>query len=97
MSGLITRNLDAAKRSVSIGYQYSNHAVKNSGGGIESGTLFLGYDRIFNPEFIGSIQLGYTDANRAKVWKCRSYRLLVIVLIHFLKLVLIIRFQNVQD
>ena len=62
LSGLITRNLDAAKRSVSIGYQYSNHAVKNSGGGIKSGTLFLGYDRIFNPEFIGSIQLGYTDA-----------------------------------
>jgi len=62
LSGLITRNLDAEKRSVSIGYQYSNHAVKNSGGGIKSGTLFLGYDRIFNPEFIGSIQLGYTDA-----------------------------------
>ena len=62
LSGLITRNLDAAKRSISMGYQYTDHAVKNSGGGIKSGTLFLGYDRIFNPEFIGSIQLGYTDA-----------------------------------
>jgi len=62
LSGLITRNLDAAKRSISMGYQYTDHAVKNSGGGIKSGTLFLGYDRIFNPEFIGSIQVGYTDA-----------------------------------
>jgi hypothetical protein len=62
LSGLLMRKLDKDKQSVSLGYQYSNHEVANNGGGIESGTLFVGYDRIFTPRFISTLQLGYTDA-----------------------------------
>ena len=62
LSGIISRNLDRDKRTVSLGYIFSEHEIENNAGGIESGTLFLGYDRIFNPQLLGSIQLGYTDA-----------------------------------
>lgn len=62
LSGLVSRNLDKDKQSISLGYQYSNHEVANNGGGVESGTLFVGYDRIFTPRFISTLQLGYTDA-----------------------------------
>lgn len=62
LSGIISRNLDRDKRTVSLGYIFSEHEIENNAGGIESGTLFVGYDRIFNPQLLGSIQLGYTDA-----------------------------------
>ena len=62
LSRIIARNLDRDKRTVSLGYIFSEHEIENNAGGIESGTLFLGYDRIFNPQLLGSIQLGYTDA-----------------------------------
>jgi hypothetical protein len=62
ISGIISRNLDRDKRTVSLGYVFSEHEVENNAGGIQSGLLFLGYDQIFNPKFLGSIQLGYTDA-----------------------------------
>ena len=47
---------------LNLGYILSDHQIDNNAGGIQSGTLFLGYDRIFNPQLMGSIQLGYTDA-----------------------------------
>tara|TARA_X000000368_G_C23053270_1_gene722549 strand:- start:1853 stop:3037 length:1185 start_codon:yes stop_codon:yes gene_type:complete len=59
---LFSRDLDPDKRTVSLGYYFSDHKVHNNAGGMNSTTLFLGYDRVFNPEFIGSIQFGYTDA-----------------------------------
>lgn len=62
MAGVISRNLDRDKRTLSLGYNFTDHQIENNAGGIESGTLFLGYDRIFNPQLMGSIQLGYTDA-----------------------------------
>ena len=62
ISGVISRNLDRDKHSVSLGYILSDHQVKNNAGGIQSGTLFLGLDRIFNPQFMGSVQFGITDA-----------------------------------
>lgn len=61
-SGLFLRNLDQDKQSVSLGYQHSNHEVDNDGGSMQSDTLFIGYDRVFNPRFISTMQLGYTDA-----------------------------------
>ena len=62
IAGVISRNLDRDKRTLSLGYNFSDHQIENNAGGIQSGTLFLGYDRIFNPQLMGSIQLGYTDA-----------------------------------
>ena len=58
ISGVISRNLDRDKHSVSLGYILSDHQIKNNAGGIQSGTLFLGLDRIFNPQFMGSVQFG---------------------------------------
>ena len=62
VSALISRDLDSDKRTVSLGYNFSDHKMHNNAGGMNSKTLFFGYDRVFNPEFLGSIQFGYTDA-----------------------------------
>ncbi|MFL2876549.1 MAG: hypothetical protein ACJZ86_01680 [Pontiellaceae bacterium] len=62
LSAVISRDLDADKRTVSFGYNFSDHKLHNNAGGMNSKTLFFGYDRVFNPEFLGSIQFGYTDA-----------------------------------
>ena len=62
LSALISRDLDSDKKTISLGYNFSDHEMHNNAGGMNSKTLFLGYDRVFNPEFLGSIQFGYTDA-----------------------------------
>ena len=48
--------------SISLGYSITDHTLGHGAGGIDSSTLFVGYDRVFNPQFISSVQLGYTDA-----------------------------------
>ena len=62
MAGVISRDLDSDKRTLSLGYNFTDHKIENNAGGMNSKTFFLGYDRIFNPQLMGSIQLGYTDA-----------------------------------
>ena len=59
---LYSRSLNPSGDSISLGYSITEHTLGHGAGGIDSSTLFLGYDRVFNPQFISSVQLGYTDA-----------------------------------
>ena len=59
---LYSRSLNPSGDSISLGYSITDHTLGHGAGGIDSSTLFVGYDRVFNPQFISSVQLGYTDA-----------------------------------
>jgi hypothetical protein len=59
---LYSRSLNTSGDSLSLGYSITEHTLGHGAGGIDSSTLFVGYDRVFNPQFISSVQLGYTDA-----------------------------------
>jgi hypothetical protein len=59
---LYSRSLNRSGDTISLGYSITDHTLGHGAGGIDSSTLFVGYDRVFNPQFISSVQLGYTDA-----------------------------------
>ena len=59
---LYSRNLNPSGDTLSLGISYTDHALGHGAGGVESATYFLGYDRVFNPQFISSLQLGHTEA-----------------------------------
>ena len=59
---LYSRSLNRSGDTISLGYSITDHTLGHGAGGVDSSTLFVGYDRVFNPQFISSVQLGYTDA-----------------------------------
>ena len=59
---LFTRSLNRSGDSISLGHSITDHTLDYGAGGVLSSTFFVGYDRVFNSQFISSLQLGYTDA-----------------------------------
>ncbi len=62
LGGLYSRSLSQGSSFAKAGMSYYTHEYDLGRGGLDSVTFYGGYDRIFNPLLVGSMQLGVTQA-----------------------------------
>ena len=60
LSYLLSREIDAEKKTLSGGINYNDHTIQHDGGSIDTSTIFAGFDYKINPRLLTSTQIGYT-------------------------------------